>query len=92
MIRFTKSGNGEPVYVSPELIVSAEIVDGVMMLSVRSDRIFVTESPAEVIRKWYADEDTHMIKRRSDGDYAPIALDHVKRARNILHEIGVTVE
>ena len=42
--------------------------------------------------RWYADEDTHMIKRRSDGDYAPIALDHGKRARDILKEIGVTVE
>jgi len=51
MIRLTKSGNGEPVYVSPELIVSAEIVDDVTMLNVRSDRIFVTESPEEVARK-----------------------------------------
>lgn len=51
MIRLTKSGNGEPVYVSPDLIVSAEIVDEVTMLNVRSDRIFVTESPEEVARK-----------------------------------------
>src|SRR5690606_6158026 len=36
--------------------------------------------------RWYADEDTHMIKRRSDGDYAPIVLDHGKRARDILKE------
>jgi len=51
MIRLTKRGNGEPVYVSPDLIVSAEIVDEVTMLNVRSDRIFVTESPEEVARK-----------------------------------------
>ena len=51
MIRLTKSGNGEPVYVSPDLIVSSEIVDEVTMLNVRSDRIFVTESPEEVVRK-----------------------------------------
>ena len=51
MIRLTKSGNGEPVYVSPDLIVSAEIVDDVTMLNVRSDRIFVLESPEEVARK-----------------------------------------
>ena len=51
MIRLTKSGNGEPVYVSPDLIVSAEIVDEVTILNVRSDRIFVTESPEEVVRK-----------------------------------------
>ena len=51
MIRLTKSGNGEPVYVSPDLIVSAEIVDEVTMLNVRSDRIFVTESPEEVALK-----------------------------------------
>jgi len=51
MIRLTKSGNGEPVYVSPDLIVSAEIVDEVTMLNVRSDRIFVTETPEEVVRK-----------------------------------------
>jgi hypothetical protein len=42
--------------------------------------------------RWYADEDTHMIKRRPDGDYAPIVLDHGQRARDILKEIGVTVE
>lgn len=38
--------------------------------------------------RWYADEDTHMIKRRSDGDYSPIVLDHGKRARDILKDIG----
>lgn len=42
--------------------------------------------------RWYAKKDTHEIKRRPDGDYAPIVLDHGQRARDILKEIGVTVE
>jgi len=45
----------------------------------------------EVLR-WYADEDTHEIKRRVLGDFAPITLDKGQRARNILREIGGTVE
>jgi len=42
--------------------------------------------------RWYAKKDTHEIKRRPDGDYAPIVLDHGQRARDILKEIGVTGE
>jgi len=87
MIRLTKSGNGEPVYVSPELIVSAEIVDEVTMLNVRSDRIFVTESPEEVARKvleWRLAMEGYRIftKRASiDGDYdvANSHYDELKR-------------
>lgn len=87
MIRLTKSGNGEPVYVSPELIVSAEIVDGVTMLNVRSDRIFVTESPSEVARKvleWrLAMEDYRIYTKLAsiDGDYdvANKCYDDLKR-------------
>jgi hypothetical protein len=36
------------------------------------------------VLEWYADEDTHEIKRRVLGDFAPITLDKGHRARDIL--------
>jgi len=48
-----------------------------------------TEAKSQLAEKdkvleWYADEDTHEIKRRMLGDFAPISLDKGKRARDIL--------
>ena len=51
MIRLTRYRDKKPVYVFPEAIISAEIVDDATMINARSDRIFVTESPQEVARK-----------------------------------------
>jgi chromosome segregation ATPase len=41
-------------------------------------------SEKDKVLEWYADEDTHEIKRRVLGDFAPISLDKGQRARDIL--------
>ena len=46
-------------------------------------------SEKDKVLEWYADEDTHEIKRRLLGDFAPITLDKGQRARDILAKYAI---
>jgi len=48
------------------------------------ERLYLELAEKGKVLEWYADEDTHEIKRRVLGDFAPISLDKGQRARDIL--------
>lgn len=49
MIELTKSSNGNQIYIAPEHLVSFELVDDVTMINLHGDRIFVKETPQQVL-------------------------------------------
>jgi len=51
MIRLTKSGTGEPIYVSPEHLVEVGYDDKQTLVSTLAEGWYVQESPEEVVRK-----------------------------------------
>lgn len=53
MIRLTKSGTGEPIYISPEHLIEVgyDSIEKQTLVSTSAEGWYVQESPEEIVRK-----------------------------------------
>ena len=91
-VRIARRANHAALEVKMLLEVNKQLQEEIAKLKAEQDRL--TKQNAALVEelKWYGNKDTHEIKRRVLGDFAPITLDKGQRARTLLAQISTEEE